>query len=934
MKESDINKMSLAEINRKMGMSARIEDFSAIIQTNDEKLIESFIRNIRKSSDVYQVLRTEFKGDESKINKLALIIITLDRYLANYEGVIKTLNANKNATPEEIKNREAVFNRYIKTAKDILKDIDKTIYILKFNSEGLCFIETINSQELVQGKKKSQNARKLKELREKGLGLIEVANSIVLTDLANIICDSKLGEHMRYQAFYNSGLKKGVISRDNEMFYDPEAQINALRDKLEYIEMLPEIERILEDNIEYYDFDKLLLCSAYRHIEFLETTTQIPEEAEEEFLRRLTIIQEYLRGKNVKLQGRLEKQNYDEMGSYEFIDISYKVRDFERDMQKYRGKTYYGRAKVADIKAKLLSGEILFDSLEFREIKLNPEEKMSIAVANNDNYVYLIQNGLIDKNTVTKINEFRQGVSKECLQALLENKILTEKQVIELYLTGKAELNDVFSINLDLKECLTIEDIHSEFSKEDNEDRQKRISELYKKIIEKQNSEEKMEEEKQRIYDVYLNSLDAKYLEIFTKLDVLSFGDLQGIMTAKEWMESLERSEISEQFFFELQKNRIIEAEDIKQDKKMLSNELKLWEDGVVTSHQIELLGISIDELFEMCDKGEITGRRIYELLHSEEEKDSVRRKLKSCYTYGMFSTIKPGFVGYNNNLLSRDNIVALINQMKISEKEIVDACFHGFLSGERIAELYYQHLISKRAYLKVKETGAVTEEEEISVLNNLTPEEMIAELEENGCKQIVDIEEIIRESTSKKGHSKKREDIKFGYRKQVINPIARNKLLEALGADKIVTTPEQGFKGYQVYLIPGLNIAVMEKLFRLNKEKEVKPSYGDATYICELGKFLLIAGQSKQEIRAFMELEGTVNGKVEIIEHRKNWGSKLIDAISKVNPKVCIQKDRNKKIQQILTDGHDINIDIQNINELIENIQRGNYSLYLEDYE
>lgn len=934
MKESDINKMSLAEINRRMGMSTRIEDFSVIIETNDEKRIESFVRKIKKSTDIYHALITEFEGDESKINKLALIIITLDRYLTNYKGVLKTLNANKKATPEEIKKREEIFKKYIETAKDFLRDIDKTIHILKFDSEGYCFIENINSQELVQGKKKSENAIKLKELRERGLGLIEVANSIILTDFANIICDTKLGEYMRYQAFFNSALEKGIISRDDELFFDTEEQINAFRDKIEYIEMLPEIERILEDNIEYYDFDKLLLCSAYRHIEFLESSTQIAEEAEEEFFRRLTIIQEYLRGKNVKLQGRLEKQNYDDKGLYEIVEISYKVRDFERDMQKFRGKTYYGRAKVADIKEKLLSGQILFGDLEYREIKLTSEEKISIAVANNENYFYLIQNGLIDKNIVNKINERRQDLSKECLQELLTKKVLTEKQIIELYLTGKVQLDEISSINLDFNGNLTIEDIHLEFCKDDNEDRQKRISELYKKMMEEQESEDKREKEKQRIYDAYLNSLDAKYLEIFTKIGVLSFGDLEGIMTAREWMESLEIGEISEQFFFELQKNRIIEAEDIKQDKKMLSNELKFWEDGIVTSNQIELLGISVDELLEMCDRGEITGKRIYELLHSEEEKDNVRRKLKSCYTYGAFSTIKPGFVGYNNNLLSRDNIVALIKEMKISEREIVDACFQGFLSGERIAELYYQHLISKCEYLKIKEKGLVKEEEEISVLNNLTPEEMIAELEENGCKQIVDIEEIIREATSKKGDSKKKGEVKFGYRKQVINPIARNKLLEALGADKIVTTPEQGFKGYQVYLVPRLNIAVMEKLFRENKDKEVKPSYGDATYICELGKFLLIAGQSKKEIREFMELDGTNNGKVEIIEHRKNWGCKLIDAISRVNPNVCIQKDKNKKIQQISANGKDINIDIKNINEVIENIQRGNYSLFLEDYE
>lgn len=929
MKESDIKKMSLAEINRRMGICAQTSELSVIMNTNDTEFLQRFLEEVDSSENLYQYIQSQIRGDEDKIDKLSLIIVTLSNYLKNYKGIISSIRKSGDRAIEDIQSREDLFNEFIEEAKKILGDIKKTVYILKFASEKESFLEILDSQELVTGRKRTQNSEKLQELKDQGLELGEIANSIVLTDLAGLICDMELGGLIRYQAFYNTGAQKGLIKKENRTLITPEEHIDSLRDQMTYEEMLPHVIQALEDSIEYIDFDKLLLCSAYRYIDLLESQVEIPEVEEEEVARRLKIIQNYLKGKNVKIQGKIEKQIFDsDDEEYEYADISYRVKDFEKDMKKYRGTKYFSKNRINKIKEKLLLGEISFRDLEYKEILLNTEEKILVASASDDNYLYLIENGLVEGNLINKINSVRSTLPIACIQVLQERQLLSEEEIIELYLQGKVEL-DILS-SLDIKTKVNVEDIFLEYSKEDNEDRIKRISELYKKM----RVEQEDEEHKEEIYNAYLSTLNAGYLEVFLKLGTLDFEDLKGIMTASEWGEALEGEEISEEFFLELQQNGIISMEAIKDNKKILLSQLKLWEAGAIPSKQIEEIGISIDELLEICDKGELTGKRIHELLHSVEERDSVRRKLRSSYTYGMFNTIRPGFVCYNNNLISRDNAIALSKEMRVKEDEIIDACMQGFLSGEKIAEIYYGHLISKKAFSRIKEMGLVTEQEEINALNNLTPEEMISELEENGCEQVVDIEEIIRESTALKGRNKRDGNGTFGYRKQVINPMARNKLLELLGADKIVTTPEQGFKGYQVYLIPKLNIAVMEKMFRVNKDKEVKPSYGDATYICELGKFLMVAGQSKQEIRAFMEVEGSSNGRVEIIEHRRNWGSRLVEAVGKVNSVISIQKDNGKKVQRILKDGEEVSIDIQKLNDLIERIRQGDYSLNLEDYE
>lgn len=886
MKEIDIKKMSLSEISARSGICINRDDIPAIINTNDKAFLENLLAKLNTARNINFFVETELGKHEDKVDKVALIMITLSNFLENYSGIINGIRTSTMSKTDDRSSAEEVFKKQVKNGKEILKEIDRTIFRLKFDYDGNVTIKVIDAKELIAEKKRTQNHKKIDELEEKGLHLLEIMNSVILTDLGYMVCDQGLSEYIRYQVFYNAAKKKGYTQEYEGGLLDIQEQIEVFRKKLHYDEVFPDVLDAVYDNIEYMDVEKLLLCSAYRYIEYLEEKPDLAEEAKEILEGRLRIIQEYLKGKNVRIQGYVEKQRIGEnKDEVEYVNVSYRVKDFEKDMKKFRGTTYYGKAKVQEIKDGLLSGEIAFEDLEFKEFKLRREELINIAVANPQNYLYLISNGLIDQNDINRINTNITTLPRECLQILQNKELLSEDTLIELFLQGKVALEDV-SLNGEIK----LEQVVLEFSKENNEERQSRVSDLYKKIISSLD-EVRKDEHKEEIYNKYLNTLDAKYLEVFLGLGTLKYENLQGIMTAEEWMEALKRKEISEEFFYDLQQNRVIPVEDIKSDRKLLLNELKLWENGTVDSKQIEGLGIPIDELLRMCDNGEITGKRIKELLHSEEEKDKIRRKIKSNYAYGFFNTIKPGLTCYNNKLINRDAIIALINQMKTKSQEVVDACKEGFLSGEKIAELYYQHLISKQDFTKMKEMGMITDEEEIAVLNNLTPEEMLSELEENGCKEIVNIEEIIAESTKGKGKLNRKDEITIGDVKRVINPIARNKLLELLGTDKIVTTPEQGFKGYQVYLIPKLKVAVMEKLFRQNKEKEVKPAYGDATYICELGKFLMVAGQSKQQIRAFMDVEGSSNGNVEIIHHRKSWANKLMEAIAKVN-----SRSRNTK--------------------------------------
>lgn len=530
-----------------------------------------------------------------------------------------------------------------------------------------------------------------------------------------------------------------------------------------------------------------------------------------------------------------------------------------------------------------------------------------------------------------KINEQKNKLSDECLNLLRGKGYLEEEDILELYLQGKIDIKYL----QDAKIEMDIQYINSEFAQSDeqSDERKGRLAILYRKTMLEGKTEKEIKENKESIFDEYFENFDVRYLETFFTLGALEIKDLEGLMSGANWIEFLEKGEISEKFFEILKQNNLVQSEEIIGNEQLLIKFLMDWETGKCSSDQIKELQISVDDLLRLCDEGKIKGTKINEIINDYEE--NYRRKITTAYSCGVYETISPAVILYNSGLINRDIMINICKGMKVKSDDIFEICKQGLLNGFKIAELRYQGLLTKKQFSDLKQNGFVSEEQEIEAIKNLTPEEMLQELEANGCKKIENMDEILAEIKRTEGTKKrsKLENPTIRSSANFRNPLKIYEILDSLGLDCIVTTNENGFKGYQAFLIPKLGIAVLEKLFRVNRKGELKPSYEEATYICEIEKYIQVSGQTKQEIRNFMDFKGNSNGNVRIVAHFDTWGKNLLKAITEVNPEVEIRREKGEVVS-ISREGTELDIDVKKLNELVTYMAQGKYTLSLEEYE
>lgn len=928
MKESEIQKIPMEQIFKELGLAVQGIDIRMSIK-NKSKNLESLDEQARQEfgvtlSDVQRKNPLEYRKkvidffvkNAKDIDKTNLIILMLE----NYKQTIKT-NRFSSENLEKI-------NGYIEKASKMLKGIDKKLYRLIPNEDGTIQIEAISAKKLVGENEKSDGNRRIQELEEKyNIILGEVLNSIILTDLGEVVCDQVLGESIRIQSIYNTAIKKGMdpaTIQADEM--SPE-----IERKIKFSELLPNIEEAIKQNEDNINLEKLVLSCAYRYIEFLEERGNIEDKKNVgEIIDRLQRMYKYLEDKTVRIEGRIEEPQYDGYKEdFKYKQVLYRVRDLKKDLDKIEGGIYWGKAQIEETRSNLLQGEVSLLDIPEGRINLTNEERKFLATIDDKNYIYLVKTGKLRPEDIAQINSVKANISKDCLKLLLEKEMISQEDLINLHIQAKVNIED---LDIDFTESLTAKRIYEEYARKDNEEGQAKITSLYKRFFLEGKSKEELEQEKEKIYDVYLQTMNSRYLEIFTNIGTLEISDLDGVMSGKEWINALENGEISEDFFAKLLEKDYINAEDMKKSKKNIALQLKLWEDGKIPSEKIKSLGISFDEFMEMCDQGKIKGTKIGEVLTNEEFL-KYSREIYSNFNYGMYNTIRPALSAYNSDMINRDKTIDLIKGMRVSPSQLIQFLEEGLIKGEKIAELRYKGIITKKQFKTLKDEGLVTDEEEVKVANNLTPEEMLKELESNGCEKITNMEEILKGLVlnTKRKHHEPKPSIKS--EKKTINPISRDEILTLLGKDVTVTTPKDGFKGYQTYLIPKLGIAVLERMFRKGRTGEPKLSYGDATYICEIGKYIQVSGQSKQEIKQFMNIEGSSNGRVKIINHSSGWGYNLLKAIEEVNPNITINRQKDE-VTSISREDNPIDINVKELNRIMELMKKGEFSISLEEYE
>lgn len=905
--KAKINNMPLGEIIYKFGLKIQLQDMNAIIK--DEELEKEFekkrLDGFFDESNGNNRLRNFILENEDKVDKLELVFRTL------YNMMLRPMS------DEDKRIRQNIISQ--------IRGIENETYRLYVKKDGTINVKITTAKDLIEGRTEihideNKNKERILNLEKETLPIEQLVKSLNLSDLTMFVRDRDLAGLLIYQAMYNKLMRTDGFVNDSNNMIDIDESIEQGKN-FEMSEFMPEISHIMGKYTDYINLDQMVLCSLFRYINYLENN-DISNKEYAEIKNRIEKLYGYLKHKNTKILLEVGKTS-----SGDYIFNEYRIREVKGSLEKLRPDKYMGKATVERIKTALLEGKSTLNSLQDGEIEflnLSDEEKIKLVNLSDENYIYLIKTGNITKGLMEQINENTQEVKPEAVQALYENKTIDIPGIIDLYERGKINLDELLNLELPIFENITFEQVYENCQNNQH-------LEAYKKILDA--NLEMKEKYKSKAIEKYLENLDSSYLEVFISLGVIEKSDLEGVVDENDWIELLDEGTISEEFCITLYQKGFISTETVKNNKIAKKTLIKKWEEGQLATQDFEKLNIGVQELLQMCDIGELNGRKIHELLHTDEEKEKIRRQTRSAYAYGFYDTVKPGLACYNNNLMDTDSIVDLIKSMKIEEGEIVEACKNGFLSGEKIAQLRYRNVISPETFAKLKEEGLLTEQEEISVINNLTPQEIIEELEKNGIKVIVNMDEIMEKAEESVKRRKNNIVDSKKSRKNIIQPLLRHKVLKLLGTDIISSTPKQGFRGYQAYLIPALDIAVLEKLFSNDKEGNPKFNYGDATYVCELGKYIIVSGQSKQEIRAFMDVEGTNNGNIELVEHKKNWGKKLLKAICKVNPRVSTTRNASGKIDAITCNGKKLDINVLELSNLVEQMYNGDYTIKLEEH-
>lgn len=400
MRESEIKKMTINQLIQQIGIALQPQDVIEMIDISREDLITEFHKGFRSiEEDEYPRYLINFlREHEDAIDKVSMVMLTLE----NYNEI---LSENESRLVKSEYTEQII--RWKNRAIEILKDVNKKIYMLQDEEkEKKVKVKVIGSQEIITGNGRKKNSKKLADMEKEGLTLVDLLTSLCLSDLEEVICNRELGELIRFQGFSNAAVKKGLISKDSKYrIVDTQEKIDELVKQISASEVLPEVEEIMKQNIAYIDLDKLLLCSAYRYLEYLEEISEkeVPELLRREVKRILEAIQKSLKGNSVNLEGEIEKKVYENNelkeqsdDEVEYIKISYTVGDLRRDMQKFEGNTYWGKAKIEEVKASLFIGETLLENVNMRRIGLKREELIFLAIENDDNYLYLLENDLLD----------------------------------------------------------------------------------------------------------------------------------------------------------------------------------------------------------------------------------------------------------------------------------------------------------------------------------------------------------------------------------------------------------------------------------------------------------------------------------------------------------------------------------------------------------
>lgn len=769
------------------------------------------------------------------------------------------------------------------------------------------------------------------EKEGKVTSLSAVLQILMLTDLEDAICqDKQMGALIRYQIMRNTLLELGFNEKFIEEIDTDENE--KILDKIDFHEYLPEFEKAIKMYAEQISVDKLLLCSAFRTIEALESNIFEPEE--NLILRNLleTMIRN-IENPNTRIKSMILVKEDDMEAN---LDITVKdckgfLNGFTED-----GK-YFGNAYIEDLKMKLKTNQITFDNIEEREIaelNLTLEETIEIIKNSKGNFLYLLNNTKIDDEILQLFLSEFEKLDSDIVSIILEKKLIRQTD-IEIFLINKQITSEQI---IKLAEDEKVEDSTLIYLYNRGKNN-KQLEDDYKlkpnELLEYFN----IDKIEQYIKD---NSINPKFLLFYKEILPEDDNKRKEIeIKINELLEKYNNKEVNKEIYLA----GLIEVKDLKgklaeddiinmfEDKQINPEQLiKMYCEDLVDETSMTLLTEEYNlsnNLLDSLDKGEVSLEKLMQVEIDIKENYIYERYIQK---ENEFNTVYPAIIGLAKENLNIDQLDKLYNLGKVKENDLFEFAKKGFFDQKTVRNIYINSLISDEKLEQLCLEGIISEKSKqlakksrnMGQLSKNIDKKLGMHIHEDG----IEIDDTIILPSEKKGEKIKREiDIyadqttKLPKLKKVIEPAIRDEKIKALGGKRIkrecVEYDEKSpFNDYEFYIIPTevgeINpdcIVIAERYYEDKFSYEEELIDGNATYLFKLGDLTRISKKSKPEIISLMQEQK--DKSMTRLSHTKYWAKNLDQAVESIIGKKMNSKYTPEELKKINT-----------INELIDGFE------------
>ena len=503
-----------------------------------------------------------------------------------------------------------------RNCKSLLKDTDVYIEKTQLDNGDHINMTIYSSREEIEGKTKSskKEIERLKKMDQylgkdgKGLGLM--LQSLILTDLEQIMPEKEFGMKLREIILVNALLKAKMtdINELNDLKDDNYEAYEELLRTAPREDYLEELRSEILKNARHIDIDKMILICIYRYEEYIENSTDFKQENYNDFRDMVYYIMSNIKNNKTSFSGRMLGIDTEEK------NVEYTYDDAEKFMIRLTEKEYVKKEQILQYREDLLSGKINISDINrgvLQLLDLSNEEYDKVINLSDENAISIIEIANINEEEIFSILNDKKSISKELFLYVIENGKISMKSALDLYYNGKVGKEYFADLVYDDKfiDLIDIKDINKEYidlksKKKINEEDSKRLDkklELYK-FIYIDNKEEKEQEEAYNdvMYNIAETFEDENDVLYYYKHGLIS------IEIVAEWC-----SESTIERLYNETKNK-------KEKEELKGKIIDLSEQGKISKKLVEQIllvdNITYDELMTLILQHAISESKIVDL--------------------------------------------------------------------------------------------------------------------------------------------------------------------------------------------------------------------------------------------------------------------------------------------------------------------------------